>query len=57
MNTIIELNKGQRIVVTKGVFVLGCHLEQINKNGNWNGRAWFALSKENLKELEELIKA
>lgn len=53
----IELSKDQRLRVgNRAGAVLECHLEQINKNGNWNGRAWFYLTRvavlEMLQELD-----
>jgi hypothetical protein len=52
---IVELAKDQRLrVVPKFYGIIECHLEQINKNGNWNGRAWFHLNKDAIDELAKI---
>jgi hypothetical protein len=52
---IVELAKDQRLRVEPKVGgILECHLEQINKNGNWNGRAWFHLTITTINELAKI---
>lgn len=58
MTRIVQLSKEQRLRVssTSGVVLL-CHLEQINKNGHWNGRAWFYMTRMACEELLEELSA
>ncbi len=58
MTRTIKLAKDQRLVIehSKGIPILECHLEQINKNGHWNGRAWFHLTESSLDELMKELK-
>lgn len=53
MTRYINLSKEQRLAIEHkpGIPVLECHLEQINKNGHWNGRAWFYITRGTLEEL------
>ena len=60
MTDTIMLGKSQRLIVEKPSWckgVLGCHLEQINKNGHWNGRGFFLLTSTVLAELTKIMEA
>lgn len=56
MTRIIKLAADVRLRVEKKAGMLECHLEQINKNGHWNGRAWFFMTQSVIEELMEAMK-